>query len=169
MPTIASPEPSCTSHDQPEPNWLTPVSLSLRLKVREGAEGLSDRLAERPARLAAAVGRHALPEERVVVVPAAVVADGRALVLGHLREVAQHVLDRGVGQRGPLERRVRLVHVGLVMLVVVEFHRRLVDMRFERLVGVGERRDGVGHGGSFSVSVDGVMRKLFLSEAGPCP
>ena len=32
VPTIARPEPSCTSHAQPEPNWPTPVSLSLVLK-----------------------------------------------------------------------------------------------------------------------------------------
>jgi hypothetical protein len=31
-PTTARPEPSWTSHDQPEPNWLTPVSLNLALK-----------------------------------------------------------------------------------------------------------------------------------------
>jgi hypothetical protein len=30
--TTASPEPSCTSQDQPEPNWLTPASLSLAWK-----------------------------------------------------------------------------------------------------------------------------------------
>jgi hypothetical protein len=28
---------------------------------------------------------------------------------------------------------------------VMEFHRRLVDVRFERVVGVWKRRNGVGH------------------------
>src|SRR5439155_26014248 len=43
---------------------------------------------------------------------------------------------RRVGVR---ERRVRLVHIGLVVLVVVDAHRLLVDVRLERAVVVGKR------------------------------
>ena len=72
---------------------------------------------------------------------AAVVADGRALVVGDLRQVGDDVLDRLVRPVGALERGVYLVHVGLVVLVVVDAHRRLVDVRLERVVVVGEGRD----------------------------
>jgi hypothetical protein len=51
----------------------------------------------------------------VVVVTAAVVAHGAALVVGDLVEVLQDLLDRPVRPLGALERCVDLVDVGLVM------------------------------------------------------
>jgi hypothetical protein len=62
-------------------------------------------------------------------VPAAVVANRRALVIGQVAEVRDHLFDGLVRPLGALERRVRLVHVGLVVLVVVDAHRGLVDVR----------------------------------------
>ena len=56
--------------------------------------------------------------------------------------------DRRVRERRALQRGVDFVHVGLVVLVVMEFHRRLVDVRLERVVRVRKRRNGVGHEGS---------------------
>ena len=44
-----------------------------------------------------------------------------------------------------LECGIDLVHVGLVMLVVVDAHRLLVDVRLERVVVVGERRNFESH------------------------
>ena len=82
--------------------------------------------------------------------PAPVVFDCAPLVVRDLAEVAQHVLDRRIRQRSALQRGVDLVHVSLMVLVVMEFHRRLVDVRLERVVGVGERWDGVGHGSPLS-------------------
>ena len=81
--------------------------------------------------------------------PAGVVANGRLDVLGQDLEVRQHVLDRPVLPLGARERLVGVVDVGLVVLVVMEPHRLLVDVRLERVVVVRKRRDLVGHGGSF--------------------
>ncbi len=149
VPTTASPEPSWTSHAQPEPNWPDAGLLHLGLEVVERAEGRVDRLGQRPVGLAAAVGRHRLPEEGVVEMAAAVVADGAALVVGKVREVGDHLLDRLVGPLGALERSVGLVHVGLVVLVVVHLHRCLVDVGLERVVSVGKVRYLVRHGSPF--------------------
>jgi hypothetical protein len=85
--------------------------------------------------------------------PAGVVADRRALVLGNLRQAREHVLDRPVGPVRSFEGRVGLVHVGLVVLVVVEAHRLLVDVRLERRVVVGQVRNLVRHRSLLSVVV----------------
>ena len=74
----------------------------------------------------------------MVEVAAGVVADRRLLVAGQAGEVAQHVLDLAVGPLGPLQGGVRFVDVGLVVLVVMDAHRRLVDVRLERVVVVGK-------------------------------
>ena len=42
--TTASPEPSCTSQDQPEPNWPTPASLNWTWKSPK--EPKADSIAE---------------------------------------------------------------------------------------------------------------------------
>src|SRR4051812_49315914 len=76
---------------------------------------------------------------------AAVVADGRPLVVRDLGEVRDHALDRLVGELGPLERGVDLVHVGLVVLVVVDLHGLRVDVGLERVLGVGQVRNLVRH------------------------
>src|SRR5262245_6645952 len=72
--------------------------------------------------------------------PAHVVAYGHLLVLGEDVEVREDVVDRPVGERRPLQGGVRVVDVGLMVLVVVDAHRRLVDVRLERGVVVRERR-----------------------------
>ena len=56
VPTTARPLPSFTSQAQPEPNWLTPVSLTFALKSSNPAERRVDRLGQRAAGGAAAVG-----------------------------------------------------------------------------------------------------------------
>ena len=76
---------------------------------------------------------------------AGVVADRALLVAGQAGEVAQHVLDLAVGPLGPLQGGVRFVDVGLVVLVVVDPHRRLVDVGLERVVGVGKVGNREGH------------------------
>src|SRR5205823_9840097 len=57
------------------------------------------------------------------------------------------------------------VHVGLVVLVVVEFHRLLVDVRLEGVVGVGERGNGIGHFRCSLSSSPGRGTPAVLSEA----
>ena len=97
-------------------------------------------------RLAAAVRAHDLPEERVVRVPAAVVAHGRPPLLRQQVDVVEHLLERPAVPLGALDRLVQVVDVGLVVLVVVEPHRLLVDVRLERVVGVRKRRQLIRHG-----------------------
>ena len=74
-----------------------------------------------------------------------VVAHSAALLLRHPVEVPEHLVDVGVREVGALERRVRVVDVGLVVLVVVQAHRRLVDRWLERRVVVRKVRDREGH------------------------
>ena len=76
---------------------------------------------------------------------AGVVANGGPNLLRQDLQVREHRLDGAVLPLGAGERLVGVVDVGLVMLVVVEMHRLLVDMRLERAVVVRERRDLVGH------------------------
>ena len=75
---------------------------------------------------------------------AAVVAD-RGRLVAELVEVLQDLLDRLAFPVGALERGVHLVHVGLMVLVVVQLHRRLVDVRLERVVVVRQVGNAVGH------------------------
>src|ERR1700761_9369093 len=76
---------------------------------------------------------------------AAVVADRPLLVSRQRGQVGDDLLDRLVGPLGALQRGVDLVHVGLMVLVVVHAHRRLVDARFQCVVVVGKIRDGIRH------------------------
>ena len=151
-------EPGAVVH-QPRPARAELVDarlLELRLEVAEGPEGRVDRRGQVAVGLSAAVGGHGLPEERVVVVPTAVVAHGGRLVTERV-EVLEDLLDRPVRPVGSLERGVGLVHVGLMVLVVVHAHGGLVDVRLERVVVVGEGWDLVGHRSS-SVAVDPAAR-----------
>src|SRR5437763_15967921 len=107
------------------PELIDSLVLQVFLKLREGAESIVDRARQIPVRLAAPIRAHPLPEERVVVVPSAVVAE-RGLLVAKLAEVLEHLLDGLVNPLGPLDRRVDLVHVSLMMLVVVQPHRGLV-------------------------------------------
>ena len=134
--------------DEPGPAGAELVDAGLlqrALEVRERAERGVDRVGQGAARLAAAVGAHPGPEERVVVVAAAVVADGLLLVRRQRVEVLEDLLDRLAVPVRALERRVDLVHVGLVMLVVMHAHGRFVDVRLERVVRVGQGGNLVGH------------------------
>src|SRR4029079_9784701 len=117
--------------------------LELLLEGVEAAELLVDRIGERAGRLAAAVGAHDLPEERVVEVAAGVVADGGAV--RDRVEVLEDLLDVLVGPLAAFEGGVGLVDVSLVVLVVVDAHRRLVDVGLERVVVVRKVGDFICH------------------------
>src|SRR5205085_5815296 len=118
------------------------------LQLVETAEGVGDRLRQGARGLAAAVRAHDLPEERVVRVPAAVVPHRRLLVLGEEVEVREHLLDRPTVPLGALDRRVQVGDVGRVVLVVVDAHRRLVDVGLQGGVVVRQVRNRVGHCGA---------------------
>ncbi len=78
--------------------------------------------------------------------PAGVVAY-RTLLVGRQRpEAAQNILDVPISPFGARERRVCVVHIRLMVLVVMDPHRLLVDMRLEGVIGVGEGWNCVWHG-----------------------
>ena len=75
----------------------------------------------------------------MVGVAAPVVAHGRPDVFWHRIDASQQIVDRLRLQfRMLLERRIQIVDVGRVMLVVMNPHRLLVDMRLELVVVVGQ-------------------------------
>ena len=76
-----------------------------------------------------------------------IIAQAGADGLGSLGEILQQLLGREFGQFGMIdEQPVRIIDVGLMMLVVVNLHRPGVDVRLERLIGIRQRRQGVGTG-----------------------
>ena len=131
-----------TSQAQPLPNRFTPAAFELFLEGVEAAEGLVDGIGKRAGRLAALVRAHDLPEHGVVHVPAAVVADRRADVLRQRCSDCASSLQRSCFAVGMfLDRRVQLGDVRRMVLVVVDLHRLLVDVRLQRVVRVWQRRD----------------------------
>ena len=76
---------------------------------------------------------------------AAVVAHGVALVLRHLVELRQELLDRQVPERVALEGVVDVRYVGSVVLVMMDLHRARIDVRLERIKGVGQVGERVRH------------------------
>jgi hypothetical protein len=87
-------------------------------------------------------GGQQFPEQAVVPVTAAVVAHG----LGGGRNAGEDFFQRLALQiRSRIDGLVQVVDIGLVVLVVVEGHRLLVDGRLQRVIGVGQRGQGEGH------------------------
>ena len=117
----------------------------LFLEAIQPAEARVNRLGEIALRFAARSRlRHDLPEEVVVPVPAAVVANRRANFLGGFLHLFDDFFDRHLQ---PIVHAgkgfVQVIDVGLVVLVVVNRHRLGVDDRFEELVGIrqlGQRK-----------------------------
>src|SRR5262249_33480844 len=119
------------------------------LKVVHAAEGTLDGAGQFFRRATALVcGRcHPFPEKRVVHVAAAVVAHGGLGVFGqHVETLEDHQRIRGL-HVGLLEGLVQVLHVGGVMLVVVDRHRQGVDVRFQRGRCIGQRREREWEGG----------------------
>ena len=93
------------------------------------------------------LGLHDLPEHGVVDVAAAVVLDDLADVFGDGGEVLDEVFGGLLAELGVLfDGAVEVGDVGLVVLVVVELHGRLVDVGLEGGVVVGERGKFECHG-----------------------
>mmetsp|Transcript_5342 Transcript_5342/g.12548 ORF Transcript_5342/g.12548 Transcript_5342/m.12548 type:complete len:304 (-) Transcript_5342:88-999(-) len=113
--------------------------FELGLEVVEGAKGLVDGLCQLVRRCTAlAGGCHLQPEEVVVVSTAAAVAERRTVLDGRLLQLDERRLGL------PLQGLVDVRHVGQVMLVMVELHRRLVDGGLQCIVRVGQVREVVG-------------------------
>ena len=80
---------------------------------------------------------HHEPEHRMVGVAARIVAERGADFVGHLVEMRDQVVDAHLGQVGMFgQRLVGIVHIGRMVLVVVDFHRLGIDVRLERVVSI---------------------------------
>jgi hypothetical protein len=139
----ARPEPSWTSQVQPDPKLPLAACGELVAEPVEGAEGAVDRLGQVASGRAAPVGGEALPEERVV-------PDLGDLVEQLAVGLEDHVLQLGVGPL-PVGELVGGVHVGLVVLAVVELQRLGAHVGSEGVDGVRKRGQGEGHGSNLPV------------------
>ena len=92
------------------------------MKIGERAERAVDGVTEFAGRRAAGLGRENIPEERMVQMAAAVIANRAADVVRHGREVADEHLQCFCLQFGvAVDGLVEIVHVGFVMAVVMKF------------------------------------------------
>ena len=109
---------------QPLPKRLTPASANFSLKASKLPKVDLMSSASLPDRFAAGLWAHDFPEEGMIRVAAAVVANGHANVFRHGAEIADQVLDRFGGElRFAFEGFVEVRDVSLVMFVVMDFHR----------------------------------------------
>ena len=115
-------------------NPATRVAPGLELATGQGA----GQLLGRGLGGAAAVGRHRVPVEGVVPHLGGVVEETAVGAEDHLLE--------GLALEGVAgEQLVRVVHVGLVVLAVVERHRPGADVGLEGVLGVGQCGQLEGH------------------------
>ena len=118
----------------------------LLLELVEAAKHAPHRFAEVAGRFAPLALAERFPEETVVGVAAAVVADGGPDRLGHLLEVGDQLVYWKLGKRIPLQRLVQIRDIGGMVLAVVDLHRAGIDGRLEGVDGIGERGQHEGHG-----------------------
>ena len=77
------------------------------------------------------------PEQAVIGMPAAVVADDVANGFRHAGQSTHQIFDRLGGQiRMGFERLVDVVDVSLMVLAVMDQHGRGVDVRLQRIMGI---------------------------------
>mmetsp|Transcript_33888 Transcript_33888/g.86640 ORF Transcript_33888/g.86640 Transcript_33888/m.86640 type:complete len:208 (+) Transcript_33888:424-1047(+) len=131
-------------------------SVELGLHLIKGSKALVDLGLQRIARaVGAAGGSHALPEEGVVPVPPSVVADHGIEVRGHHRGGGAQLLQAlALDLLALLDRTVDVVHVSLVVLGVVDVHRRRVNVRLQRVVAVCEGGQRERHGVAWCAGVN---------------
>jgi len=134
---------------QPRPAAPEPAQarfLELLLEGRETSEGRVDRRGEPALRFGGTARRHQLPEERVVVMPAAVVADRGPNRLRHFGEVSDQRIEGQALQRGlSVQGGVEVGDVGLMVLPVMDPHGLLVNVRLQRVVVEWQRRESERH------------------------
>src|SRR6516165_4662181 len=117
--------------------------LELLLELVETAAVAVDGLSDRPARRAAAVRLHRIPEKGMVPHLRGVVKDarlGRVLVGG-----LDYLLERLLLRRGALDEVVEVRDIGLMMPAVMKIHRPLGDMRLQRVFRVRQGRQFESH------------------------
>lgn len=137
--------------EQPDPaaaEASEAAGFELFLESGEGAEGGIDAVGQGAGGFTAGSGGHEVPEEGMVPMAAAIVADGSADGIGDGSEIGEEGFD-GFGFEGGMagEGFVQVVHIGFVMATMVDFHGGGVDVGFESLFGVGELGKFVCHNG----------------------
>src|SRR5215210_8214487 len=80
---------------------------------------------------------------------AAIVANGRPLVLRHPVEARDQLLGAHLLELRALDGVVEVRDVGCVMLIMMDAHRLFVDMRLQRRIVIGQWRKLKGHWSSF--------------------
>src|SRR5579875_81416 len=135
--------------DQPAPagaELLGRRLVELLLESVEGAEVFLNLLCDRANGIAATLRLHQLPEHRVVDVAAAVVPHHGADLLGHAGQVLQQLFRGLLAELGVLlHRTVEVGDIGLVVLVVMQLHRRFVDGGLKRGIVVRQGRQFESH------------------------
>src|SRR5208282_4078713 len=103
------------------------------------------------AGLPAGLWRHNLPEHGVVNVATAIVPHRRSDVLrNEAQVVGQQLLDGLASQvRRRLQRFIQIGYVSSMMLVMVNLHGHLIDIRFQRVKSIGQRWKCEWHRSSF--------------------
>src|SRR4030095_4565795 len=130
-------------YDQPCPSGTEPANASRRklfLKCGKGTEARGDGRSQIAFGLPAPALFHQRPEERMVPVSAAIVANCRANRLGHCIQIFQEIVDRfGLQVRTAIQGFVQISDICPMMCVVVNLHGLRVDMRLERVESVRQR------------------------------
>ena len=76
----------------------------------------------------------------MIVMAAAVVADGGADFFGNIIQIFHQIFDGFFAKVGIIgDGLVQVRHIGRVMFVVMNLHRSRINVRFERVVGIGQR------------------------------
>ncbi|MNP17156.1 hypothetical protein D3C76_1095800 [compost metagenome] len=156
-------------HAQPGPAAAETGQRSLGKSLLEGVETtqlLLDGLGHGALWQAPALGRHHPPEQRMVGVAAALVNHCVLQLLRQLPNAGDQFFHRPLRILAAFYRRIEVVDIGLVVLAVVNLHGLSIDVRFQRIVGVGQCRQGVRHFTGFHIV--GVKARRFPGRhAGP--
>jgi hypothetical protein len=80
----------------------------------------------------------------VIGVPSAVVSHGNADVFWNRRKIGDEILQANIEKLWVLfQSGVQVVHIGLVVLGVMDLHCFRIYVRLERIVGIGHLRQGM--------------------------
>jgi hypothetical protein len=111
----------------------------LRAKRFDRAKSLFERSRELAARFMRCRRRHRAPEKIVIEMPATIVFNGGTNFRGQLVGVTQQLRERELLQlRRSRQCFVELLHVSAVVLVMMNAQSFSVDVRLERVIGVGQ-------------------------------
>src|SRR5690606_38698288 len=103
------------------------------LELVKAAKLVVDGICQSTSRCAAAIRSDSFPEQGVVRVTAAIVANCAADSLRYTAQVSDQIFDRFSLQISvSFQRCVQVRHVSVVMASVVNLHRLRVDMRLQR-------------------------------------